>query len=183
MTEITPQDDITNKNTTKLILQQWSKVPNLIKIDPEIKPFHLEGDTARTNFQLGWINYNGITVPLVLIIQQQDESPKLHMYFKNIYNRQDPTIRNLVDHLRKSYHKKYDSFEKYLIGGSDGNNKLPGVRFLTNWLNTKLTFDTDNILLLPPGFKGIKIPQKQLKILYRNSNNLDWSKIINKINA
>lgn len=183
MTEITPKDDITDRNAAELVLQQWSKVPNVIKVDSEIKPFHLEGDTTITNFQLGWINFNGITVPVALIIRQQDDSPKLHMYFQNIYNRQDPAIRNLVDHFRKSYHKKYDSFEKYLIGGSDGKNKLPGVRFLTNWLNTKLTFDTDNILLLPPGFKGIKIPQKQLKKLYLDSHNLDWSKIVHQIDV
>lgn len=178
MTEITPQDTITNKNATKLVCQQWSKVPNLIKIDSEIKPFHLEGDTARTNFQLGWINFNGIIVPLALIIiQQQDDLPKLHMYFQNIYNRQDPIIKNLVNHFRKSYHKKYDSFEKYLMGGSNGKNKLPGTRSLTKWLNTKLTFDTNNILLLLPGFEGIKISQKQLKKIYFNSHNLDWSQI------
>lgn len=174
MTEITPNDWITSKNLKELVYQQWSKVPGLTNVDFKIRRFYLEGDTEQQYFQLGWVNFNGIVVPLAMIMHRH---PDIDIHFYNLYNRHNPAIRNLVHHLGRSYKMSYADFENYLIGGTSQQNYVRGMTSFNKWLDDYASFQDDNVIILPPGFDGMALSQNRLKKIYQKNINTDWSKI------
>lgn len=98
------------------IINLWSKVPDVLEVDPQIFTYQQNGEVAYANF--GWIKGHRHIIPLVLTVTAHEFRGNGHLFkFHQMYTRDLDEPNGLVASLKPALNKRGYNLDQYVRFG------------------------------------------------------------------